>query len=168
MREHTGVRERVVKPYLSSLGADPLGQHPLPDSEARPVPEGFAEKVRKELGSANVYKEAKIALMWPIWAAAFPDARWVICWRDRWDVAASCMRARFMAHYTTEEEWAEWARQYHIRLESLQQACDCVDIWPHEAITDDVEAYRPVVEYCGLEWDREAVQRVIRRSDWHA
>jgi len=167
--EHTSVRDRVVKPYLSSIGADPLGQHPLPDTDSlRPVP-GWRDQVLQRLGGADCYKGAKMALMWPVWTDAFPDSKWVLCWRDVDDIAASCKRTAFMQAYSEHDDWARWALEYHARMYQLMESgADCVDVWPHEAVTEDVEAYRPVVEYCGLEWDREAVQRVIRRSDWHA
>lgn len=166
--EHTGVRDRLVKPYLSSIGADPLGQNPLPDYGFT-YPPDWAEQVERRLKGADTYKGAKMALMWPVWVEAFPNAKWVLCWRDVDHIAASCLRTPFMQAYQSHAEWAEWARQYHGRMLSLQQSgADYIDVWPHEAIREDIEAYRPVVEHCGLTWDQEAVQRVIQPHAWHA
>ncbi len=168
--EHKAVRDRLVKPYLSRIGADPLGQNPLPDYEDLVQTDDWRGAVEQRLKGADTYKGAKITLLWPVWADAFPDARWVLCWRDIGDIAASCKRTAFMQAYTEHEDWREWARAYHQRMQDLRESesADYIDVWPHEAVTEDVEAYRPVVEHCGLTWDSEAVQRVIRRNAWHA
>lgn len=166
--EHEGVRERVVKPYLSALGADPLGQNPLPHTTGlNPVP-NWAGKVERMLGDADCYKGAKIALLWPLWRAAFPKARWVLCWRDVGQIAASCLRVVSMRTYKTHEDWVEWALQYHARMKDIRRDCGdlSIDIWPQKAIKDPDE-YRPVVEHCGLKWNRDAVEQVIEPGRWH-
>lgn len=165
--EHTGVRDELVKPFLSSIGADPLGQSSLPEDGYR-FPGDWPERVEAQLGAADTYKGAKMALVWPLWRAAFPQARWVICHRNAHDIAASCMRTRFMQAFDTQEDWREWALRYKERLTDLQRAVEHVAVWPQDAIIGDAEVYRPVVEHCGLTWNREAVQAVIHPNAWHA
>lgn len=160
--EHLGVRERVLKPYLESIGADPLGQDPLP--EETPITGTWADRVAKHL-DGDTYKDAKIALMWRVWADAYPSANWVLCWRDPDDIAASCLRTRFMRAYDTHADWADWAERYQAYMAAID--ADTVDVWPDDAIYDP-EVYRPVVEHCGLTWDREAVEAVIEPNNWHA
>jgi hypothetical protein len=170
LNEHGAVREKVLKPYLRSIGADESGQFPLPRYHDIKFDPTFGARVLKHLGGADCYKDAKIALVWLLWVEHFPDARWVIVRRDPDDIAASCMRTRFMRAYKTHQEWVWWAQEYHDRCDALMQAVGdkAINVWPHEAIKGDTEAYRAAVEHAGLSWNADAVRSVVQPSRWHA
>ena len=47
MFENNRILSEVVKPYFDILGADPNGQHPLPDIDNIAIPVGWKRKVEK-------------------------------------------------------------------------------------------------------------------------
>jgi hypothetical protein len=170
LNEHGGVREKVVKPYLRRISADEMGQHPLPCyADIKPDPR-WRDRVLKHLDGADCYKGAKMALIWPLWVEHFPEARWIIVRREPNDIAASCLRTSFMRAYKTHQEWVRWAQEYHDRCDALMQAVGdkAMNVYPHDAVKGDTEAYRAAVEHAGLSWRPDAVKAVIRPGKWHA
>lgn len=166
LADHKGVRERVIKPYLKSIGADPLGQHPLPRySELRDYPEiatdilGYAEGV-------DAIKDVKTALIWPALHKAYPDAKWLIVMREPEKIADSCMRTSFMRKFREHSKWVRWANDYHRRCEDLAKKADTMTVWTKDII-EDPSTLEPIVEWLGLEWDEAAVASKIERSKWH-
>lgn len=165
LNEHTGIRDGLNKPHLKALGADPLGQGPLPDTgEVKPV-KGWAEFVSAKLQVREPcgFKDAKTCLIWPIWAAAFPEAKWVIVRRDRERIIDSCLRTHFMKRYSDREGWGRWVDHHEDRFNEIMANCDALEVWPDM----NPETFRPAVEFCGLQWDAEAVKKVIRPAEWH-
>jgi len=167
--EHRHVRERVVKPMLKRLGADPLGQNPLPPRILRPSDRealALGLKVRRELGQrAQAYKDAKVLLMWPYFHKAFPDATWVLVRRDRKAIALSCQRTPFMQKRSFLAGWLEWVDEHEARMDDLRASgARVLEIWPDAG---DVASFRPLVEELGLEWDEAKVEAALVPSAWH-
>ncbi|MFW6030995.1 MAG: sulfotransferase [Myxococcota bacterium] len=166
MMENRQVRQRTLKPILETLGADPAGQHPLPPRELdvrQWDTDQLRERVLGQLGGAEAYKDAKLVLVWPLWTAAFPDARWVIVRRDREDVVNSCLRTYFMRRHDTADAWREWAREYEARLFALRDSVEHVEVWPGT----EPEAFRKVAEFVDLEWSEPRARTAIRPEAWH-
>jgi len=167
LNEATKVRDQLLKPYLKSVGADPMGQHPLPDLDDVRIDRGWREKVMESLGYPSEpwgYKAAKACLIWPLFAAAFPEAKWVIVRRDKEQIAQSCMRTQFMRAHRNVEGWRRWVEHHEARFEEMKGELDCVEIWPDT----NPETFRPMVEACGLDWQPQAVQAVINPNKWHS
>ena len=177
MFENTYIRDKLVKPYLKDLGADPLGQGPLPTFEqivAHPfVNLGFeVDKVMSKEGFKKgpwFYKGAKMCLVWTQWAKAFPKAQWVIVRRKDEDIIASCLRTSFMRKYTNEEGWKKWVNHHkecfhEMRLSMPDQL---VEIWPEEVIKGDLEPIKNMISWLGLKWNDTKIRELITPELWH-
>src|SRR5690606_36215574 len=84
--ENTDVRDGVVKRYLRSIGADPLGQSILADTDNLAYVPGWRKTVERHFRAFPkpwAYKCAKATLIWPVWHEAFPDAKWIIVRRNK-------------------------------------------------------------------------------------
>jgi len=125
--ENILLREKLTKPLLTSLGCDPLGVKTLPDFNQVPAVKGLSEAFQGLLQADNysgnqpwMYKDAKLTLLWPLYAQVFPDARWVIVRRNSEAIIASCMRTHFMAHHSQSIAfWRDFVAQYQLRLNAL-------------------------------------------------
>lgn len=168
LNENMSVREGIVKPYLRSIDADPQCQNPLPDP-SRILPEEYPswrQQVEEALAGAEVYKGAKMCLMWEIWHHHFPDARWVIVRRDRDAVVASCMRTHFMHGYHSAEGWAGWYDAHMARIEEMKAVVEYVEVWPKRFVQGDSVEMELAVEFCGYEWDEAAARACITTGNW--
>lgn len=182
MFENGAVRNTLVKPFLRSINCDPLGQNPLPKiSVMKNIAEKekfVAEWKRKFLDlvfeSRNVnrdspwfYKGAKMCLMWPLWHAAFPDAKWVIVRRDTEDIVASCLRTSFMRAYRNRSGWLLWVSEHERRFEEMIDAgLNVVEVWPHRMIAGDFSEIQLVINKLGLKWERDKVVDFIDPGLW--
>ena len=176
MFENYRIREVVTKPYLRSLGVDPLGQYPLPDAATLLIPNdwrGKVEQVFRDEGYKSgplFYKGAKCCLFWPVWHHAFPNARWIIVRRHRQDIVTSCMKTGFMRAFRNtriqkavgaadeQEGWAWWVEQHLIRFREMQDAgLNCRVIWPEKMIQGDYQPLYETIEWLSLNWNSEVL-----------
>ena len=176
--ENVALRERVLKPMLEHQGADPLGVRALPELDRlTPLPE-LKQEVLRHLAQENypggdwawLYKDCKLTLVWPVWRAAFPDARWIIVRRPPEDIVRSCLRTRFMNQHSLDPDfWRSWIGEYERRLEALKSS----GVWwreidSHAAVTSDLDPIRSLVNDLGLKWDEPSVRAFIKPQHWHA
>jgi hypothetical protein len=166
LAEHMPFKEKVLKPYLRRCNADPLGQNPLPDEMNLPVYDTLRSDIDAVTPYADVIKDVKTALIWPKMVEAFPDAKWVIVYRDPKKIAQSCVRTSFMSAYGDEPEWENWAKEYHRRCTDLSYAADTHTVVTSDVI-EDVEQLRITVEWLGFDFDPDVARKVIRKSKWH-
>lgn len=166
LNEALEVRENLIKPYLRSIGCDPLGQDRLPEiSDLIEAPE-WRNRVWQALGEPAEpwgYKDAKVCLMWPVWHEAFPQAKWVIVRRNKYRIVDSCLRTHFMRRRHDVEGWGEWVDHHEARFAEIRRHCDAVEVWPEA----DPSAFRDLVESVGLDWNEQAVANVIDPGWWH-
>jgi hypothetical protein len=173
MFENAAIRQQIVKPYLRSIGADPLGQYPLPETKGMMVPSDWQERVetimRKEGLQDNqlwMYKGAKMCLHWPVWAYAFPDAKWVIVRRKTPDIIRSCMRTGFMNAFAKQphldavgakDEWDGWLWWIHKHeerfVEMISAGLNVKQIWPERMVDRNYGQTQEMLEWLGLEWN---------------
>lgn len=174
--ENQAIRDGIVKPYLKKLGVDPLGQKPLPDIIDLVSYPKLRQDVLDVLNFQGyidgpwAYKGAKLCLIWPIWAAAFPNARWVIVRRDSEDIVRSCMRTSFMRAYKHEEGWRNWVKHHEARFSEMLDPVMRVDvreIWPTHMIRGNFEEAEKVVRGLGLKWDPIGVRKFIAPGLWN-
>lgn len=158
--ENTDIRESVLKPYLRAIGTDPRGQKPLPDTDSLPAHVGLRDAVLKRVPETSGYKDAKLTLVWPVWAKAFPQAKWVLVRRKAEDIAGSCLRASFMNAFDTMDGWLGWVAEHEKRFEKMKAALDIIEVWPRDYI-EDAGKFQPVADHCGLAFNGDAVKAAI-------
>lgn len=162
--ENTRIRERIIKPLLSDfLGADPLGVRSLPEPGALPLfaqlPRAIARALRDEgYGGAEPwgYKDAKLTLLWPAFAEAFPQAQWVILRRERAETVASLARTSFMAQHTRDPAfWHAFCDAYEARLDALtrDRRGAVRELAFEELRAGRLGALKALVGALGLEWN---------------
>ncbi len=169
--ENAQIRNCFIKPYLESIGADPLGQACLPDSDdlIPPSPSLF-NVIRRILEYQNYtgglwfYKDAKISLMWQLWVEAFPDAMWIIVRRKKEDVIASCERTNFM-QLQGVTDWNGWFDHYQMKLDEIKSSQKYVfDVWPQKIIDGDYSEISSIIGKLGLEWNEEIPKELIKKE----
>lgn len=177
--ENEYIRDRLTKPYLESLGADPMGQDPLPDigklrAEAPYASGAWGANVHQAMRRQGypehtqwMFKGAKACLIWPLWAAAFPEARWVIVRREDDKIVDSCMRTSFMRKRKTREAWQEWVDEHKLRFAEIMAECrEVYQFWPGRALRDPAP-WKALVSWLGLTWDEEKVTDFLEPKLWN-
>lgn len=181
--ENSAIRNKLVKPYLQSQGADPLGQYPLPETSKLKIPRDWRERVEEIAREQGIgeddrwyFKGAKIAMMWPVWAYAFPNAKWVIVRRRTADVANSCCRTAFMQRFQKEghqrevgasneyDAWVWWVRQHEQWFrEMIEEGLNCRVVWPERMVNGDYQPMYETIEWLGLDWQIDALKFIDPR-----
>lgn len=172
--ENIKIVNEIVKPYLRSIGCDPLGQKPLPQTDRLADLPALRNRVVAAMTDEGLldnaqwyYKGAKMCLIWPLWHKAFPEAKWVIVRRNPDDIAASCMRTRFMSAYRTAEGWLQWV-DHHIKCfdEMKQAGLNISEVWPDKAIKGDTKEFENMINWLGLKWNEKKVAQFLTPELW--
>ena len=186
MFENSQIRNGLVKPYLTSIDADKMGQYPLPNVENMPIPTDWEKRVLAVMeeegyeGGPWMYKGAKMCLHWPVWHYAFPNAKWIIVRRKTSDIINSCIRTGFMSAFVSKhkqlavgannewEGWLWWVHQHEERfVEMIQAGLNCKVIWPERMVNGDYSQIKEMLEWLGLEWGPE-ITEFIEPKLWKA
>lgn len=176
--ENEEIRDQLTKPFLKSIGADPMGQDPLPDLGCRMLQHRWSSDVSYAILNQGygrdrpwMFKGAKACLIWPVWHMAFPKARWVLVRRADERIVDSCMRTSFMRKRRTPEAWQEWVNHHKRCFESMKEAgLNLVEIWSDvlvRTIRHDVRIPKMLVENLGLIWNEEKVMEFVDPKLWH-
>jgi len=178
MFEHAVIRNNIVKPFFREIGADAMGQYPLPDiDKCRQLAPTRKDSWRKTVLTALrndgyregiwFYKGAKMCLMWPVWMAAFPEAKWIIVRRKDVDIIASCIHTGFMRAYKNAQGWQSWIDQHKKRFAEMKTAgANIREVWPEDLVDGDLTIAEQLIEWCGLEWQRQKVVEFITPKLW--
>ncbi len=168
MFENVRVRNDYIKPYLSAMGFDPMGQNPLPEisklqpflSLCKKIEDIFIEDGYKD--GPWYYKGAKMCLIWPVFKNAFPDAKWIIVRRDDSGIVNSCLRTGFMKKHDTAAGWQSWVDVHKQRFIEMQTSGLKVrEVWPSKFIANDYTEIKEVIEWLGLEWKDEEIKQFV-------
>lgn len=173
--ENIHIRDVLTKGYLKKIGADPMGQDPLPrlkptDFEVRWSSDViFAINNEGYKGGPWAFKGAKACLIWPIWNNAFPKASWVVVRRDPERIVDSCMRTSFMRKRKTRESWMEWVWFHEEKFEEIRLNCSrTYEIWPDSLFREDgLGGLQVLVKSLGLMWNDKEVREFIDPKLWH-
>ncbi|NIS26426.1 hypothetical protein GWN90_20915, partial [candidate division KSB1 bacterium] len=176
MFENARIRNQIVKPYLRSIGMDPLGQYPLPQIDRIAIPNDWRRNVESVITQQGyksgpwMYKGAKMCLMWPIWNHAFPNAKWIIVRRRTGDIVASCFKTNFMKAYqrsqvqqavgvdNERDGWLWWVHQHEQRfVEMITEGLNVKIVWPERMVGGDYRQIMETVEWLGLPWKSEVL-----------
>jgi hypothetical protein len=172
MFENARIVESITKPYLRSIGMDPLGQYPLPKIEGLPIPSDWRKKVEAVMleegykGGPWFYKGAKMCLTWPIWHYAFPKSRWIIVRRRTGDIASSCCNTGFMRAFSNprvqrevgvnneRDGWIWWVNKHLERFREMQDnGLDIKIIWPERMVDGDFSQIMELIDWLRLKWN---------------
>ena len=171
--ENSVIRNHIIKPYLRSMNCDPLGQKPLPDvNNLTPFPTLRKQvvdvmKTQDYEGGSWYYKGAKMCLMWPIWAEAFPGAKWIIVRRDDEAIINSCLRTGFMRRYNTIDGWQYWIDQHKKRFQEMHEAGLVIrEAWPTKMVQGDFTEMQEIIDWLGLRWNDAGVRDFISPALW--
>ena len=171
--ENKHLRQNILKPLLRSMGADSLGQDPLPKQEKFPSVNSARHLVLKSIAKQGYkdgpwfYKDSKLALVWLIFFNAFPDAKWVLVRRDTNAIANSCMRTSFMRARNTHKEWVDWVRDYESYF-TLRDLVTCIEVWPQRIIQGNIPEALKMLEFIELPGVVERIKEVIHPEFWNA
>jgi len=173
--ENTHIRQHIMKPYLVRMGADKMGQRPLPDvhnllpfSELR----GEVEQTMRREGYSTgpwYYKGAKMCLVWPTWHRAFPRAQWIVVRRNPEDIADSCMRTPFMRKYNTVEGWLSWVKEHEKIFSEMMQMweMDVTEIHIEDIVRGDFSVIKNFVDMTdGLRWSKHFINQFVDPKLW--
>lgn len=184
MFENGQIRNHVVKPYLRTLGVDPLGQCPLPviADVQNNIPTDWAIKITNIIEQDGyiegpwMYKGAKMCLFWPVWTTAFPDAKWIIVRRKTPDIINSCIKTGFMrAFYQPRNQklvnvkneydgWLWWVRQHEQRfIEMIRSGINHRIIWPERFVEGDYAQIKEAIDWMGLQWNDEVLEFIDKK-----
>lgn len=158
---------------LKTIAADVRGQNPLPDTNNLRIPTWWADYVRDACFETTedkrwIYKSSLVTLLWPIWKAAFPDAKWIIVRRRTGDIINSCEKTTFMNGYSKREDWLNWIHQYEQRfIDMIDSGIDHRIVWPDRMVSEDYDQLQEAVEWTGLRWSN-SVKSIIDPLLWHS
>lgn len=172
--ENDRIREDIVKSYLSDIGADVMGQYPLPDTSELLIPRQWKHVVESAIlqdgykKGAWLYKDARIALTWPIWHYAFPNAKWIIVRRRTGDIVQSCLKTAYMSAFKAPEKrqaigvehegmgWLWWVHEYEKRfIEMINEGLNVRVIWPERMVYGDYQQLYETLDWLGLKWSSD-------------
>lgn len=172
--ENGAIKRMVEDNYILSLGADPMGQFPLPKVESVPI--NWKKLVEAQLlaegylGGIWMYKSARASLIWQVWHMAYPNAKWVIVRRRTGDVIESCLKTAYMKAFKSEENrmlvkaiseregWLWMVHEYEKKfVEMIQEGLNCKVIWPERMVTGDYKQLYETLEWLGLKWSSDVV-----------
>lgn len=172
--ENMEIRRNVEHVYMNEHGWDPHGQYPLPDTTQLQIPanwqqqvEGIIEYFGYKRGPWMV-KSPLIALLWPIWHYAYPNAKWIIVRRKTPDVIDSCIKTGFMTAFKepsicklvgVEDEWHGWlwwVHEYEKRfVDMINEGLDCKVVFPERMVHADYSQMKDTCSWLGLPWKTE-------------
>lgn len=173
--ENVQIRHQLMSPLLVRLGADPRGQYPIPNLEGLPVITNWADRVESIMVSEGYYdgcwlvKSPTLSLVWPVWAEAFPKAKWLIVRRRTADILHSCIKTHFMTAFrdiktcravgarNEMEGWLWWIHQYEKRfVEMIKHGIEYCEIWPERMVSGDYSQMISTAQWLGLDWRKQA------------
>lgn len=174
--ENPEFKRRVTKPVLRALGADPLGVNAFPLLDQPEPPCEFRDEIWSVIQEQGYdggvpwgVKDPKLTLIWPTLLACFPNARWIIVRRSPAEIVQSCLRVKFLARHSKDEEfWSRFVHEYETRLRALMETTPLHrEIFPTMLIDGDIGVFREIVAWLGLRWRPRRVMQFVEPGYWH-
>lgn len=168
MLENIAIRDRLIKPYLMYHGGHSSGLKQIPETCKLTYRIDWVDKVEGILeeqgydGSQKwMFKSAKVALTWPVWNRAFPNAKYIIVRRRTGDIIQSCLKTGYMKAYDNKEGWKTMVHQYENKfVEMISEGLNCKVIWPHRMVHGDYGQIYELLEWLGLPWKTEILNHI--------
>lgn len=186
MYENKSIHDRLVEPYLSGIEADSFCQFPLPRTSDLLIPVDWGTKVKAILQEEGyqskerlwAYKSSKLAVMWPVWNFAFPNARWILVRRRSGDIISSCLSTMYMKAFkdkanldklgvkTEEDGWKWMIHEYEGRLrDMIESGLNCKVVWPDRMVSGDYSQLYETLDWIGLKWDTKVLMEALSYID---
>lgn len=166
-----------MKRILAHMQCDPLGVRKLPLKDLNIQIPGLREILSQIIEGDGyqfdrpwLYKDAKLTLLWPIFAHNFPDASWIIVRRSEQDIIDSCLRTSFMKQHSKDPKfWQRFVDEYMQRIKLLMTSeATFHELWPDTLLKGDWSVFRDLLEKLELSFDEKALRRFISPKLWHA
>ena len=163
---------KLVREYLK--------HNDVSDLENIHVPAGWCHKVDKIMDTDKTWfvNSTEAALMWPVWAAAYPNAKWVIVRRKTGDIIQSCIKTAHMSLMKcekTREEigvkdeadgWLWLVHEYEKRfVEMITAGLDVKVMWPQRMVFGDFQQVHQLLAWTGLRWTSEVLGYVDEKLE---
>ena len=168
--ENILIREAVMKGHLASLGADILGQDAIPepvdvDTAVGPMIRYGVNTIARSQGYGGgpwVYKDARLAQVYPAWHNAFPMATWILVRRSREGILASCGDTQFM-NARGIDDWEKWVDTYLLGIARLADdpAIKTIDVSFDKFIAGENQEFSDAMHKCGIGWDTDVARSMI-------
>jgi hypothetical protein len=186
--ENIAIRDRMERPLLEGLGFEPRGLGKIPPAE-QIEKLAAAMKDQWRLLVDQVFKEqncqetairfiaSQVAcLLWPIWNAAFPEAKWILVRRNEADIMASCRATGFVQSYRSPGDSSRRVRSdkelrllingYNERFEQMKgRHLNVTEFRPQLVYDGKLGALRSLLESHSLAW-RPEVMEFVRPFQW--
>ena len=162
--EHSVIKKAIIRPYLQSIDADPMGYFPLPTGGL--VPAINPGKVLMILmasgyrGGLWMVKSSRLLLMWQAMQTAFPHSLWVVVRRDANEIIRSCRATGMTATAAPKDmDWDKWIEYHEKQIVALKASgANVFEIWPNEFFRGEYGGARDLLHACGRDgWADEAV-----------
>lgn len=169
MQENRAIKNLVDSFYVHQLGIPSNGQNPLPNTKTLLIPPYWGRQVNdliiREQYKEQIpwmYKNARIAQIWPIWNGSYPNAKWVIVRRRTPDIVQSCLKTGFMKAFNRSEDWLCWVKvQEELFSEMVSAGINYKEVWPERMVKGDFTQMQELIEWLGLEWN-EAIPNLVK------
>jgi len=167
--ENVDIKYHVFTPCMEKRNT----QYPLPNVHDILIPVNIKGKTEELINSndkAWFIKGSELALLYPIFNYAFPNAKWIIVRRRTGDIIQSCLKTAYMDAFEDEkirikinvdteiEGWKWWVHQYEDRFVSMiQKGLNCKVIYPDRMEVGDYQQIEETIEWLGLTWNNEVL-----------
>lgn len=174
--EHITIRQQVTKQILIRLGCDPSGVRKLPPIDFHAELPWLPDIIREIIETDGylhdmpwLYKDPKLALLWPIYRKAFPDATWLVVNRDTEESIDSCLRTYFMkAHTQNRDFWKAFAEEYLKRIDALKASgARVLEISSPDIINGNLESLEKLAPMLNLTYREKELRAFISPDYWH-
>ena len=144
MYENRAIVNEMVKPLLITVGADPMGQKPLPNI-----------RDFEEIDSVQ-------------WREKFIKIMKSQGYNGEEDIISSCMKTGFMSKYKDRNGWLGWVREHVKRFKEMyENKLNIREVFPQEMIDGNYIDIESIIEWLGLEWKEQTVKDFISPELWN-
>ena len=167
-----------LKKFLRNIPLS-LEKHP-PYPEVLNIPGKFKDNVLSVMtqqGYKNnrpwMFKESLLTPTWKMWDNAFPDAQWIIVYRDPKDIINSCMKTTYMTLMkdpvilntigvsTPEAGWEWWIKKHKESwMEMVGSGIDCKIVRPDKMAAGDYSQMKEMMEWLRLPWNEKTIETI--------
>jgi len=167
--ENRKLQNTVVRPYFRGINADVNGQYPLPVTYklVKAWDTCVEEAIDKPANISWFVKDSKALLIWKVWDAVYPDAKWIIARRRTGDIINSCIHTSYMNAFesprvreainvtTVSQGWKWWVHKYEECILEMFGKPNVKIIYPERILQGDLEQLFDVLNWANVEVTEE-------------
>ena len=104
-----------------------------------------------DLDKPWLFKDPKIVLTWLLFAKSFPNAKWILLYRNEDAIIDSYKRTEFMNAYESTEDWQKYLTCFVANMESIKSFCTNTHTFAIESLIDnDTDKINNLYSFLGL------------------